>query len=196
MSTGKAESGRAEARAAEDRGLAKTAAADAKKPTFFEEEAEQEYIGHRRWKEAKDYRKPPPGLITLGYGDPAQRKEMRDRTFNAADTGSSALAGEGNATALKAYKLNLADEWDRDQSSAYESAIQQEDNYQRTGSATWGGMAANRSLNIAQLYNSNAQNSSQLAAQLRPQSLLPSLIGGALGVGAAFAGKPPTPRPR
>ena len=187
MSTGKAESKRAEQKSAEDRALATSSAATAAKPNFFQERAEDDFKKFSAWKDAKDYRTPAPGMISLGFGDPAQRQRMRERTFNLADTGAVALGGAGNATALQMAKLNVADEFDRDQANAYEGAIKNEDAYQRGQAQAWSGQANQQTMGIASLYNSRAANSAQLAAQLRPQSLLPGLISAGASIGAGFA---------
>jgi hypothetical protein len=191
MSTGKAQAQRAEQRANEDRQLSLAQLNAAKTPGYFEQQAIDDNKAYNTWKANKDYRTPAPGMISLGFGDPAQRQRMRERTFNMADTGLAALGGEGNATALGMAKLNMADELDRDQAGQYERAVSAEDAFQRGGAPTWAGMDQSRSLGIASLYNSNAQNSAQLQAQLRPQSLIPGLISGGFQLASAFASKTP-----
>lgn len=190
MSTGKAQARAAQQRTDEDRQLSLAQLNAAKTPGYFEQQAIDDNKAYNTWKANKDYRTAPPGLVSLGYQDPAQRQRMRERTFNMADTGLAALGGEGNATALGMAKLNMADELDRDESGAYQQALQGEDAFQRGGAPAWAGMDQSRSLGIASLYNSNADTSAQLQAQMRAQSLLPGLISGGFGFGSALARSP------
>lgn len=184
MSTGKKEARHAAAERDYWKGQAQTAAAEAKVKGPVEEAREKEYLAHQQWKLGKDYRTPAPGMISLGYGDVAQRQRMRERAFNMADTGLSALGGGGNATAQRMAKLNMADEFDefdRDSSQTYEGAVKAEDDYQRTGNSE-SLMARDfaRKMGIASLYSQNYNNAAQVWAQLRPQSLWPALISGGL----------------
>lgn len=193
MSTGKAASRRAEERAAEDRKLALQAVTDSKTPGYFEQRAIDDNKAYNTWKEGHDYRTPAPGMISLGYGDAAQRRRMREREIGAVSSGLAGLSessGGANATALGMAKLKMADENDQDTADSYERGVQAEDTFQRTGAPTWAGLGQNRMGMVTSALTGMYSNDAQLAAALRPQSLWPSIISGGLAAAGAALGNP------
>lgn len=159
-------------------------------PSYSEAERERGHRAHNAWREAKDYTKPPPGLISMNYADPAQRQRMRERTMNATPTGTAAWGAEGNATALGLAKENMRAHQDEDAASQYESDVRAEDTFQRTGVADsliaqdW----ARRSSMLG--VDANMQQfATQARIQTQPQSILPALISGGLAAaGMALTG--------
>lgn len=167
--------------------------ARAEKPSFAEEQRQKELQAHTAWKEGKDYTKPPPGLVSLNYSDPAKRKEMRRARMSSADLGVFGLgnSAEANPTAVALAKQNIEDENDRDAAGQYEADVRAEDQYQRTG---------NSNLLMAQDWARNStllgtaagmsQNAQAARIQAQPQSLLPAIVGGLFGAGSAMLSNP------
>jgi hypothetical protein len=164
----------------------------AKKPSYAEEQRDTELRAHNAWKAGKDYRKPPPGLVSLNYADPAQRQRMRERMMNATPTGTAAWGAEGNPTALALAKQNMADTFDRDAAGQYESDIRAEDTYQRTGAADsliaadWARKAGLLSTDASML-----QFATQARIQTQPKSILPALLSAGLAGAGMVLGGPP-----
>lgn len=167
------------------------ARAETKSPA--EMEREKELKAHTAWKEGKDYRKPPPGLVSVNYSDPAQRQAQRQARMSSADLGVFGLgnSSEANPTAVALAKQSQADEYDRDASSQYESDVRGEDQYQRTGNSNLL-MAADWARNSTLLNSSSnmSQSATQARIQTQPQSLLPAIVGGLFGAGSALLGNP------
>lgn len=167
------------------------ARAETKSPA--EADKEKERAAHAAWKEGKDYRKPPPGLVSLNLSDPAERQAQRQARMSSADLGVFGLgnSAEANPTAVALAKQNQADEYDRDASSQYESDVRTEDQYQRTGNSNLL-MAADWARNSTLLNSSSnmSQNATQARIQTQPQSLLPAIVGGLFGAGSAMLGNP------
>lgn len=159
----------------------------AETPSFAEASREKELKDHTAWKEGRDYRKPPPGLVSVNYADPAARQRQREARMTTGDVGILGLgnSSDANPTAVALAKTNMADEYDRDAAGQYESDVRTEDQYQRTG---------NSNLLMAQDWARNstllgsAGNMSQSATRARidtqPQSLLPAIVGGLFGAGS------------
>jgi hypothetical protein len=165
----------------------------AEKPSFAEEQRQNELKAHTAWKEGKDYRKPPPGLISMNYADPAQRQAQRQARMSSADLGVFGLgnSADANPTAVALAKQNQADEFDRDASSQYEADVRGEDQYQRTGNSNLL-MAQDWARNSTLLGTSASMsnNATQARIQTQPQSLLPAIVGGLFGAGSALLGNP------
>lgn len=165
--------------------------ADAKTPSYAEAAREKGLKEHDAWKGAKDYTKPPPGLISMNYADPAQRQRMRERTMNATPTGTAAWGAEGNATAIGLAKQNMAAHQDEDAASQYESDVRAEDTYQRTGvadsliSADWA-----RKASILGTDANMLQFATQARINTMPKSILPALVSGGLAAAGAALGNP------
>jgi hypothetical protein len=161
----------------------------AEKPSFAEEQRQNELKAHTAWKEGKDYRKPPPGLVSMNYADPAQRQAQRQARMSSADLGVFGLgnSADANPTAVALAKQNQADEYDRDASSQYESDVRGEDQYQRTGNSNL--LMAQDWARNSTLLNTSASmsnNATQARIQTQPQSLLPAIVGGLFGAGSAL----------
>lgn len=180
-----------ETRDTEDRRRYDDAAARAEVKSPAELAREEEFSAHTAWKAGKDYTKPPPGLISMNYADPAQRARMRERTMNSTPTGTAAWGAEGNATAIGLANQNMLAHQDEDAASQYESDVRSEDTYQRTGAADslisqdWmrkSGLLANAT--------GMSQFSTQSRIQTMPKSILPALISGGLAAAGAAMGNP------
>jgi hypothetical protein len=163
---------------------------EAKTPSYAESQREGELKAHNEYKAKKDYRKPPPGLISLNYADPAQRQRMRERMLNATPTGTAAWGAEGNPTALALSRQNMQDTFDRDAASQYEGDLRAEDTYQRTGAAD-SLIAADWARKAGLLSNdaSMLQFATQARIQTQPKSILPALLSAGLaGAGMVLGG--------
>lgn len=167
--------------------------ARAEKPSAAETDKEKERAAHMAWKAGGDFSKPPPGLVSMNYADPAKRQAQRQSRMSSADLGIFGLgnSSEANPTAMAMAKMNMEDEYDRDASSQYESDVRTEDEYQRTGNSNilmaqdW----ARNSTLLGSAANM-AQSSQQARIQTQPQSILPAVVGGLIGAGSAFLGGP------
>jgi hypothetical protein len=167
------------------------ARAETKSPA--ETDKEKERAAHMAWKAGKDYSKPPPGLVSMNYSDPAQRQAQRQARMSSADLGVFGLgnSAEANPTAVALAKQNQADEFDRDASSQYEADVRGEDQYQRTGNSNL--LMAQDWARNSTLLNSSANmsnNTMNARIQAQPQSLLPAIVGGLFGAGSALLGNP------
>lgn len=164
--------------------------ADAKTISPEEQARKDELAAHNKWKAAKDYRTPPPGLIAMNYAAPAQRQRMRQATMNQLPIGLAAQGAEGNPTALALATQNMADTQDRDQAESYEGDLRAEDQYQRTGNSD--ALISQDWMRKATLYG-GAADMTKFATQARinttPRSILPGLLAAGLGAaGTALSG--------
>lgn len=173
-----------------DRARYEDAAGKAETKGVAEQGREDEYVAHQAWKKTKDYTKPPPGLISMNYADPAQRQRMRERTMNSTPTGTAAWGAEGNATAIGLAKQNMLAHQDEDAASSYESDVRAEDTYQRTGAADsliasdWA-----RKSGLLASASGMSQFGTQARINTQPKSILPALLSAGLGAaGTALSG--------
>lgn len=159
----------------------------AETPSYAEAQREKELKAHTEWKEGHDYRKPPPGLVSVDYADPAARQRQREARLSTGDMGIFGLgnSAEANPTAVALAKTNMADEHDRDASSQYESDVRAEDQYQRTGNSNLL-MAQDWARNSTLLGSAGnmSQSATNARIQTQPQSLLPAIVGGLFGAGS------------
>lgn len=166
------------------------AIATAKAPSAAEVQAEKDRQAYFDWKGKGDYRTPPPGLIGINYGPEAQARRRMEQT--ATPTGAAGMgAGYANPTALAMTREYLGNVNAENDATAYQSALQGEDMFQRTGN-TWGlaNAQASRNATVLGAANSQQQYSTGARIQSTPQSILPALISGGLAAGGAFLGGP------
>jgi hypothetical protein len=181
-------------RDAADRARYEAAAAKAEVPSAAESQLEKERKAYFDWKEAGDYRAPPPGLIGINYGPEAQRRRAMEQT--AVPTGAAGLgAAYASPTALAMTRDYLGNVNAENDANAYQGALSGEDLYQRTGNSM-GLMQADWARKSTLLGSS--QNASQYSTGARisttpkpwTETILPALISGGMAAGGAFLGGP------
>lgn len=164
-----------------------TSLAEAKAPSAAETQAEKDRAAFFQWRDAGDYRSPAPTMIGLSYGPAAMKRRELEQTVM--PTGAEGMgASYANPTALALNKQNLADHNAENDANTYQSAINDEYSYQRTGNAT-GLMAQDFARKIGLLNDTSGmtQFSSNMRKETTPQSMLPMLLSGLIQGGAAFA---------
>ena len=144
-----------------------------------------------KWITARDYRQPADGLYDVNLSDPAKRQAMRKANMNLAPTGATALGmSSANPTALAMAGQAQSDELDRDAAEAYQVGVK---NY--IGDI----MGLNRDLTNYDFTRDNAllgnamqrwqTSTGQWGQTANAQgSILPSILGGALGAAGSIAG--------
>lgn len=148
--------------------------------------AEEDYFAK------KDYSKPPPGMVSMNYADPAARQRQRELIGGAQATGAAGLGSEGaNPTALQMGEQEMANEFDLDSASNYERQLNAENEYHRTGDAL-SLMNIDFSRKSSLLGNTSGQATSTMDARIRTQPTLwlPGLLAAGIGAAGAFAGGP------
>lgn len=181
-------------RDAADRARYEAAATKAAEPSPAETTLESERKAYFDWKAKGDFRTPPPGLIGISYGPEAERRRQLEQT--AIPTGAAGMgAAYASPTALALTRDYLSNVNAENDATAYQSALQGEDMYQRTGNSI-GLMNADWARKGTLLSSSANQSTMSTGARIQTtpkpwtETILPALISGGLSAAGGFMGGP------
>jgi hypothetical protein len=140
--------------------------------------------------QGKNYSSPPAGT-TLGFDlwNPSQTARQRERMTDLEGVGASGLGGD-NSIALQLSRERNANQAAEEAGAGYERSIKETDAYFKGQAIPYAGLEANKLANLlgASVQREGMYTQGQIAT--RPPSLLPMILGGALGGASALLGNP------
>jgi hypothetical protein len=139
-----------------------------------------------RWLEGKDYSQAPTGTtLNFDLWNPSRINEQRQRMADLDGVGAAALGGD-NSVALQLARERNANAAATDAGAAYESAVKQTDAYYKGNALPYAQFEMSRLNSLLGNATNREQYYNNAYIQTRPQSLFPSLLGGALSAGMSM----------
>jgi hypothetical protein len=150
-----------------------------------------------KWLAKKDYSSAPSASSILNFDlwNPAHVQKQREKMGNIQGIGAANMGGTGDQSiALQMTRErnnNLAAE---DAGRSWENAIKGTDNYYKSGDIGWSQLEINKNMGLLGNATNREMGYNQAYVQSAPrpwtETILPALLGGALGAAGSYLGRP------